>query len=441
MQSDVSRYTQFSQFRTTIRSSRDHLIVGIDVAKDKHHAFFGTADGKTLLRRLLFENNIQGYQKLMEKVCHLKSRYQLGQVVFGLEPTGNYHKPLASWLLTQGHALVLVTGKSVHDNRGLIDGRWDKNDTKDSANVADLISQGKCHFFEQPENRILALRNLLSVRKQLKKREHRLKMRIRNGLVVKYFPELDRLWGNCLAENLSIIRWYLDPAKIAATEFDQFVGHVTNKDRGVRQVRRLRAIHTAAKASVGMAVDSAARHEAKLLVEDLKRVREQLATTMEKIRTVCQPITGYGNLITIPGFGPYIAAVVLATIGDPDRFSHRKQILRLAGLDLNASRSGKTSHKAVPVISKRGNADLRYSLYQAALIGSYHNPYLRNLYQRMIKGREKERGIRTKMRVKLAAKLLVIAWVMLKTGQPFDPQRLAVESDDERRDKQSRAGR
>ena len=124
-----------------------------------------------------------------------------------------------------------MTGKAVHDNRGLIDGRWDKNDTKDSANVADLISQGKCHFFEQPEDRIVALRNLLSVRKQLKKREHRLKMRIRNGLIVKYFPELDRLWGSCLKENLAIIRWYLDPAKIAGTEFSRFVRHVTTKDR------------------------------------------------------------------------------------------------------------------------------------------------------------------------------------------------------------------
>jgi len=28
-----------------IRGSKDHLIVGIDVAKDKHHAFFGTATG------------------------------------------------------------------------------------------------------------------------------------------------------------------------------------------------------------------------------------------------------------------------------------------------------------------------------------------------------------------------------------------------------------
>jgi transposase len=39
--------------------------VGIDVAKDKHYAFFGTATGKTLLRRLVFENNLEGFRKLL----------------------------------------------------------------------------------------------------------------------------------------------------------------------------------------------------------------------------------------------------------------------------------------------------------------------------------------------------------------------------------------
>jgi hypothetical protein len=33
-------------------------------------------------------------------------------------------------------------------------------------------------------------------------------MRIRNGLLAKYFPEMDRHWGSCIAENLAIVRWY-----------------------------------------------------------------------------------------------------------------------------------------------------------------------------------------------------------------------------------------
>jgi hypothetical protein len=71
-------------------------------------------------------------------------------VTFGIEPAANYHKPLAEFLINKKHDLVLVSGVAVKRNRELLDGRWDKNDMKDSANVADLISQGKCLFYEHP---------------------------------------------------------------------------------------------------------------------------------------------------------------------------------------------------------------------------------------------------------------------------------------------------
>ena len=243
MSDDVTRYNDFCQFRSIIRSSKRHLVVGLDIGKDKHHAFFGTAYGKTLWRRLIFDNEINGYRRLIEQVNALVSQHQLEQVIFGLEPTGNYHKPLAHWLITQGYEVVLVGGKAVKDNRQLLDGRWDKNDTKDSANIADLMTQGKCQFYEYPDNQLLSLRTLLSLRKRLKKEEHRLRMQIRNSLLAKYFPEMDRLWGSSLGENLAIVRWYLDPRKIAATEFGEFVRHVTTTDRGLRQIQRLKKIY------------------------------------------------------------------------------------------------------------------------------------------------------------------------------------------------------
>ena len=103
------------------------------------------------------------------------------------------------------------------------------------------------------------------------------------------------------------------------------------------------------------------------------------------------------------------------------RFQKTKELIRLAGYDLNANRSGKNSNKAVPVISKKGKADLRYALYQAALIATSSNTNFRAYFHKLLKGREREKGIRTKMRVKLAAKLLVIAWTLMKNKESFDP--------------------
>ncbi len=424
---DVSRFAGFCKLRSEIRGSIKYLVVGIDIAKDKHHAFFGTPNGKTLWRRLIFTNDIVGYDRLIEQVNTLMAQHQLQHVVFGLEPTSNYHKPLAHWLTRQGHLVVMVAGKAVKDNRELLDGRWDKNDTKDSANVADLIGQGKCLFYENPEDDIISLRSLLSIRKQLKKEEHRLRMRIRNGLLSKYFPEMDRYWGSCIEENLAIIRWYLDPRKICKTDFNLFVQHVTTKDRGIRQVHRLKKIYDAAGNSIGLPVDNAAVFEAKMQVKRFKAAKEEGLQTMDQIETICRRLPAYKLLLTIPGFGPYIAPLVLAALANPVRFKSRKQVIRLAGLDLNASRSGKKSLDSVPVISKKGDADLRYGLYQAALIASYHNDYFRRIYHRMLEGRHGERGIKTKARVKLAAKMLVVAWTMLKNNEPFNPVRMLAE--------------
>jgi transposase len=425
MTADIKRYELFCQLRANIRGSNGHLLVGIDIAKDKHHAFFGTPTGKTLWRRLLFRNDVSGFQQLIEQVDLLTEQYKLNAVVFGLEPTGNYHKPLAHWLIAKGYMVVLVLGKAVKDNRQLLDGRWDKNDCKDSANAADLISQGKCQFYEQPDENILAVRNLLSIRKRLKKAEHSQRMQIRNGLLAKYFPEMDQYWKNSLQENLAIVRQYLDPRKIAATKFEKFVVDVTSNSRGGRRLSRLKSIHDAAKDSVGLAVDSSTVFEAQLLVDNLIRTMEQVDDTMKQIQLRCQEMPGYQLLLTIPGFGPYITALVLASIGNPHRFSCAGKVLRLAGLDLNANRSGKKSDASVPKISKRGDADLRYGLFQAAQVASYHNKIIARLFARMLHGRAAERGIKFKMRIKLAAKFIVIAWTMLKNNEAFDVSRLA----------------
>ena len=220
---NVNRYAEFCQFRREVRGSVEYMIVGIDAAKERHHAFFGTATGQALLKRLLFDNNAGGFSELLERVGQLKTRHGLSKAVFALEPTGNYYKPLANWLLEQGQLLVLVSNHAIAENRQTLDGRWDKNDTKDSANVADLVSQGKCQFFEEPDADLLELRALLSLRKRLKKQEHSIRMQIRNGLVARHFPELDRHWGSCLTENLAIVRWYLDPRKISALSFSDFL--------------------------------------------------------------------------------------------------------------------------------------------------------------------------------------------------------------------------
>ncbi|MEE9913679.1 MAG: IS110 family transposase, partial [Deltaproteobacteria bacterium] len=75
-----------------------------------------------------------------------------------------------------------------------------------------------------------------------------------------------------------------------------------------------------------------------------------------------------------------------------------------------------------PVISKQGKADLRYALYQAAFIAASRNKDFMFYFVKQLQGREreKEKGIKTKRWVKLSAKLLVVAWTLMKKQEVFD---------------------
>lgn len=423
---DCTSVKEFWQLKKEIRGSKHHLIVGIDVAKNDHKAFFGTANGKTLQKRLAFKNDIEGFEKLLARVREMKVKHNLNELVLGLEPTANYHKPLGDFLIKCGHMVVLVSGVSVKRNREMLDGRWDKNDTKDSANVADLISQGKFLYYEYAPVLLKDLRGLLSLKKRLKKQEHGFRIRIRNNLLAQYFPELDRYYSKWEPEILSVVRWCLDPSVIAGLEYDQFVSLVSPGSKNIRQRGRLEWIWKKAVDSIGCDAGEASEFEAKILVEELRHIREVIKETDARIKDVCITFPEYDYLLTIPGFGPDVSSKVLATIGNPFRFNSANQVLKMVGMDLNAERSGKSSDTAVPVISKKGSAHVRYALYQAAFIASCKNKYFLAYYTNTLRGREREKGIKTKMRVKLAAKMLVIAWTLMKKREPFDAAYLKI---------------
>ncbi|MGA2516541.1 MAG: IS110 family transposase [Thermodesulfobacteriota bacterium] len=379
-----NRLEEFRQLRKEVRHSGEHLIVGIDIAKDRHHAFFGTTTGKTLLRRLVFSNDHEGFRRLLDHAEALGTQHGLNKVVYGMEPTANYHKPLGEYLISLGRTVVLVSGVTVKRNRESLDGRWDKHDVKDSANVANLISQGKCLYYEYPSAELRGLRGLLSLKRRLKKQEQGYRVRIRNHLIAQYYPEMDRDYEQLGAEGLSVVRWCLPASEIAQLDMEPFIERVTSRRIRREKRRRLEAVWEKARESIGCDGVPGLEHEAKVMVEGLRQIREMIKETEDKIQDLCKQFPEYRYVLTIPGFGPDVSSKVLGAIGDPDRFQNGKQVLKMGGLDLSADRSGKDSDRAIPEISKRGKADLRYALYQAALVATTSNKGFMRYYTRKL---------------------------------------------------------
>ena len=76
----------------------------------------------------------------------------------------------------------------------------------------------------------------------------------------------------------------------------------------------------------------------------------------------------------------------------------------------------------MPVISKKGKADLRYAWYQAALVASSLTSDFRAYYSRLLDGRQREKGIRTKMLVKIPSVASDLPSTLPQSSHYFDFQ-------------------
>jgi transposase len=79
------------------------------------------------------------------------------------------------------------------------------------------------------------------------------------------------------------------------------------------------------------------------------------------------------KMLTIPGMGPRMAAVIAAEVGDFNRFSSPDKLLAYAGLSPTTYQSGQlTSSKAR--MEKRGSRYLRYALFNATKYVCFWDP-------------------------------------------------------------------
>lgn len=124
-------------------------------------------------------------------------------------------------------------------------------------------------------------------------------------------------------------------------------------------------------------------------------------------------------LESIPGIGELTAAKLLGEIRSITDFESARQLAAYAGLHPANFRSGTSVHRKAR-LAKTGNAHLRRILYMPALSAKRWNPIVKAFCERLA-----ENGL-CPMQIVAAAmhKLLHLAYGVLKTGCPFDPDYL-----------------
>lgn len=140
-----------------------------------------------------------------------------------------------------------------------------------------------------------------------------------------------------------------------------------------------------------------------------------------KIDSLCKKkyATQTSRLTQITGVGNLTALTVVLIIGDPERFTKRRNIGAYAGLVPKCDKSGDTDKQLR--ISKAGNQLLRYSLCNAAKYIIYCGPdtNLRRFGERLID--RGGRNAKSKAIVAVARKLSVLMLKLLVTGDKYEP--------------------
>jgi len=116
---------------------------------------------------------------------------------------------------------------------------------------------------------------------------------------------------------------------------------------------------------------------------------------------------------TVPGIGPYSAMVILAEVGEIERFDTKRALASYAGLTPSVRESaGKRKRDG---IGHHGSGTLRWILLQVAQVAARCSPAARVWYLRL-----KQRKPAQVAPIALARKLLTVIWALLRHGVCFD---------------------
>lgn len=237
---------------------------------------------------------------------------------------------------------------------------------------------------------------------------------IENPLRIKHFAisqmlrqKTDKLDAKILADYAALMSPKLwQPKSVLASNLQELQRLIEDM-----QSDRTRLINRMEGLRHGSVARPHLERQLKRLEEEMKQIEEEVEHLVEGDEELSKQLS---LLSSIKGIGKKSALQLLAEIPCWSRFATAEQLVAYAGLCPQQVQSGNTSYS---YLSKRGNANIRKSLYFPALSAMQHNPHLRVFAQRLkASGKAKMLVVAAVMR-----KLLVLAYTIVKSGRAYDP--------------------
>lgn len=406
------------------RITHEHLVVGVDIAQQFHVARAVNFRGIIVGEPLTFENNEDGFSRLLEWINHLVSKANFNTAIVGMEPTGHYWLNLSKWLYNHNVDVVTVNPHLVKKNKENRDNTQSKSDIKDALVIADMVKNGYYACIRPTSEAFEQLRVLMSNRDVIVKRLVSSINQI-NRWVDVVFPELRQVFKDVKGKGaIATLRLFPTPSDLQSLQPQEIIDGwrtVMQRHAGLHKARLLIDL---AKHSVG-SIQATAAYKLHLeqLLEEFDLATAQLARVEKEVSNALKQITFTDKLLAIKGINEISLAGILGEAGDLSKFAHGNSLLRHAGLHLAEASSGKW--KGQIVLSKRGRSRLRRFLYLATISFIVNNPEFKALHAHNVQVKKIKK---MKSIMKLIGKLARLLVGMAKRNESYCPKKLQIYS-------------
>ncbi|MED5526278.1 MAG: IS110 family transposase [Pseudomonadota bacterium] len=151
-------------------------------------------------------------------------------------------------------------------------------------------------------------------------------------------------------------------------------------------------------------------------LSELLALDGKIAALEQQLRELCKALPAYQALLTVPGFGPIIAAALVSEIGRGEQFANGRQFAAWNGLVPRQHSSGGKS--VLMGITKNGGRELRTLLIHGARAVLRFAQRRHDALGHWLRGLIERRG-KHKAVVALANKLARIGRKVLRDETPF----------------------
>lgn len=398
------------------------LIVGVDIAKHNQWARFVDCRGIEHNKALKFENNRNGFNTILTRICEICKQEDFNKVIVGMEPTGHYWKAFANFLLKQAKiTVVLVNPYHTKKAKELDDNSQTKSDKKDALTIARLVKDGRYFETYLPHDVFAELRGLSTTRYSMNKRKKAVINTI-TAVLDEYFPEFGTVFKHPFKGKASmhLLKVCPIPKFILELGEDGVLDEIKKAVKKTVGRKKAAQLVEAAKDSIGVDYgEYAARFKIQQLMEELELIISQLEALETEMSETLKKTEISEYLLSITGMGVVSLATCLGELGDPLRFESARQMSRMAGYNLIEDSSGKS--ESGTCISKRGRKNLRSVLYQISLTMVANNKELRQLYD-YLKTRENNPLKKMQALVVISKKVLTLIFTLSKKKAYYEPE-------------------